>query len=111
MDIKFFLKNLWLWKCGLSEMNHEKENIETQWSKEFENLMRNRLIMGSLRYGKLNDIKKRNYNRIGYIIKKAKKYQIDKNKELLIDIANLCLLEFEEGNGYFLALDDTDHVT
>ena len=114
MNRQFFLNNLWKWKCHLPEINFEKEDIQklkkTEWSIIFEKLMRNRLIMGSFRYGKLNHLNKKNYDRIGYIIKLAKKYQIDKNKENLVDIANLCLLEFEEGNGIFESIDDKDHV-
>jgi len=114
MNKSFFLKNLWLWKCGLQEINNNKEDLKelkkSEWSKEFEQLMKNRLIQGALRYGKMNT-EKQNYSRIDYIIKKSKKYQQDKNKELLVDIANLCLLEFEEGNGYFKSLHDVDHVT
>lgn len=114
MDLSFFLKNLWLWKCNLPEMNYQKEDItmlkKTQWSKEFEKLMRNRLILGSMRYGKINAKGKRKYNRIGYAIKALKRYLIKKNKEDLVDIANLCLLEFVEGDGIFKSLDDKNHV-
>lgn len=115
MDNQFFLKNLWLWKCGLLEMNNEIQDIDklkkTEWSPEFEQLMRNRLIQGALRYGLLNNKNKHQFKRIEYVIKKAKEYNKTKNKELLIDIANLCLLEFEEGNGFFKSLHDIDHIT
>jgi len=111
----FFLKNLWLWKCGKQEINYEKKNInmlkKTEWSNEFERCMRNRLLIGSMRYGKLNDNNKKNYNRIEYAIKKLKQYQKSKNKELLVDVANLCLIEFEEGKGVFISFDDKNHVS
>lgn len=114
MDRSFFLKNLWLWKCGKPEINFEKEDMKelkkTQWSKKFEKLMRNRLLLGSFRYGKLSQKNKKNYDRIGYAIKVLKRYLLDKNKEYLVDAANLCLLEFEEGNGILKITDDSEHV-
>ena len=85
----------------------------TQWSPEFEELMRNRLIVGSIRYGLLNDKTKRKYDRIDSVIKRAKLYQSTGNDEYLVDIANLVLLEFEEGEHpqkHFKALDDKGHV-
>ena len=114
MDRGFFLKNLWLWKCGLPEMNHEKQNYKTllksEWSREFEKLMRNRLIQGALRYGLINSKDKKKYDRVGAIVNKITAFKKDRNKELLVDIANLCLLEFVEGDGYFEALHDIEHV-
>jgi len=115
MDKFFFLKNLWLWKCGLPEIGFEREDYiqlkKTEWSKEFEILMRNRLILGSLRYGKMGKIiDKKRYNRIQSIKSKLLKYFKSPNKELLVDIANLCMLEYEEGEGYFKSEDDKDHV-
>lgn len=50
---KFFLKNLWLWKCSLPEIQlNNKSNLslkkieELQWSNEFEKLRKNRMIIG-----------------------------------------------------------------
>lgn len=114
MNKEFFLRNLWLWKCGFSEMNIDKEDYmqlkKTEWSKEFEVLMKNRLLVGALRYGKLNANNKPKYDRMESIKKRITVYQKTKNKEVLVDIANLCLLEFEEGEGTFKALDDSEHT-
>lgn len=45
---------------------------KSEWSSEFEQLMRNRLIMGALRYGLLNDIaNKPTYDRMASIKKRA----------------------------------------
>ena len=54
MSNKIFLENLWRWKCGLEELdiNSSKDSLsyeslkETEWCKEFEEKMRNRLVMG-----------------------------------------------------------------
>ena len=81
----------------------------TEWSKEFESLMRNRLIMGAMRYGRLGKPKPK-WDRLSSIAKKVSAFKQDKNKELLVDIANLCLVEFVEGEGYFTSADDEDHT-
>lgn len=103
--LSFFLGNLWRWKCTLSEhilpsINHAPDYdslVKTKWSPEFESLMRARLIQGGMRYGFLNAPGKPDYDRITSIIERAKQYQNEGTLELLVDIANLCLLEFEEG--------------
>lgn len=69
---------------------------KTQWSEEFENLMRNRLIMGRFRYG--GDIPSgegmsgAKYADSG--LKRLQAYLKDGNKEHLVDAANCCLLEY-----------------
>lgn len=123
-DTRFFLDNLWRWKCGLPEEDYEqkKENVlpsydelkKTEWSPEFEKLMRNRLIMGAYRYGRIHESNKPNYDRTSSIEKRLNKYRETGNVEFLVDIANLCLLEFEVGNHpnkHFQSIDDGEHVT
>lgn len=83
----------------------------SEWSAEFELLMRNRLIMGAYRYG-LMQRKPRQYNRVGSIERRLAAYIKDGNRERLVDIANICLLEFIERNhvlSNFNALDDDIH--
>ncbi len=116
-----FILNLWKWKCGIEEdsfipieMHDEKSLAETEWSGEFEQLMRNRLIFGAYRYGyRINDPKKPAYDRIGSAFLRLKKYQKTGNREHLVDVANMLLLEFEEGIhplSHFEAGDDTQHT-
>lgn len=86
---------------------------KTEWSKTFETLMRNRLIMGALRYGLLKTPGKKKYNRIDSIRQRLDLYDQDGNAEHLVDIANLCLLEFEEPNHpkfHFKAQDGGHHT-
>ena len=90
-----------------------KDLQESEWSTTFEKYMRNRLIMGAYRYGKLKEKGKPDYNRIDSMIKRLKKYQASGNTEHLVDVANLCLCEFVEGkhpNNHFASVDNGEHT-
>lgn len=117
--------DLWLWKCGLPEeadkVIKEIPSMESlrktewapnfeehmraavryhpslRWSKRFEELMRDGLIMGAFRYGLLNARGKPQFERTGSAVKRLKVYLEGGDQWQLVDIANMCLLEFEEG--------------
>jgi hypothetical protein len=85
----------------------------SEWSPRFEALMRNRLIMGALRYGRLHAPGKPQYDRVASMTKRLARYAETGNLELLVDVANLCLLEFEENHhplAHWHAVDDGEHV-
>ncbi len=89
---------------------------ESEWSTEFEQLMRNRLLMGSMRYetfaAKAN-LKTLGYAFIDSIFERLKLYQQGGNTEHLVDVANCCLLEYEFGKHpkkHFAPVDDGVHV-
>ena len=93
----------------------DKMDIESlrisEWSNEFERLMRNRLVVGAFRYGLIGDKNKKRFDGIGYMLVKIKRYNETGNLEALVDIANLALLEFVEGRHpkkHFSSLDDTN---
>lgn len=91
-----------------------EELRETEWSPRFEELMRNRLVVGAFRYGRLHAAGKPKWDRIGSIRRRLMVYQSTGNTECLVDIANMCLLEFEEGDHplkHFAAADDVNHTT
>jgi hypothetical protein len=119
MTLQYFLHNAWLWKCGLPEDTIQllpsfDELQKTEWNKEFEILMRNRLIMGAMRYGRMGAKDKPKYDRVGSMLKRLNKYHETGNKEILVDVANLCLMEFVECNHplqHFHAIDENDHVS
>lgn len=71
-----------------------EELVESEWCQDFECYMRNRLILGALRYSLLHDKDAPPWNNIGSIISRAEKYLKDGNQEHLVDIANLSLIEF-----------------
>ncbi len=102
-------------KAGLStppKAKHKLEDLEkTEWVPLFEKLMRNRLVMGALRYGTLERKRKigHKWDLMGAVEKKAALYNETGNTEYLVDIANYCLLEFECGSHpkkHFKALDN-----
>lgn len=115
---KHYLLNLWRWKCGLSEIDKQQTTdinslYISEWNKEFEQLMRNRLVMGALRYGKIYQQNKPKYNRTDSMVSRINKYVESGNKEYLVDVANLCLLEFTEcyhPKAHFNSIDDGEHV-
>lgn len=86
---------------------------ETQWCPEFEQLMRNRLLLGSFRYGSLQRQRLQQYKNIDSAITRLNLYQETGNLEHLVDAANLCLVEYVAGehpNRHFEATDDGIHV-
>lgn len=89
--------------------------LKTEWSPEFEALMRNRMAMGALRYEPLAKKKttKKKYDLLGGIKSKIELYEKTGNTEYLVDIANYCLIAFETDDHpkkHFHALDDhSDH--
>ena len=100
MNIHTVIRSRILQKAGLLDVpkkNNINELFKTEWSSKFESLMRNRLVIGAIRYGRLKSKGKPKYDRLESIIKRINKYKETGNDELLVDIANLCLLEFEEG--------------
>lgn len=118
---RHFYDNAWRWKCGLPEIEEQgssprvimKDLRESEWSEEFEKLMRNRLIMGGLRYGRLNAPGKPKFELIDSMYKRIAKYQETGNKEYLVDVANICLVEFVEEhhpNAHFESIDDGEHI-
>jgi hypothetical protein len=89
------------------------ELAATEWSPAFERLMRNRLLMGAIRYGRLGEAGKPAFERIPDIIRRAKKYAEDGNLEHLVDLANLALCEYVEGRHprrHFASADDGEHT-
>lgn len=85
----------------------------TEWSLEFEQLMRNRLLMGRFRYAPMRSPEKGAYDNVGSAQKRLRLYLETGNVEHLVDVANLCLIEFEHGchpERHFAASDDGEHV-
>lgn len=82
----------------------------TQWVPEFEQLMRNRLIMGAFRYGLIEKQDWTKHDLIAYTKNRISEYEKTDNLEMLVDAANLLLLEFRKyrNSKPFIAKDRSD---
>jgi len=97
-----------------------KEMKAQSWSYRFEHLMKNRLLMGCFRYESWNVKRKKMkaigsdlYDYVPNMIERLKRYQQTGNDEILVDVANMAMLEFEFGghaNKHFTSIDDGEHV-
>jgi hypothetical protein len=84
---------------------HIEELRESEWSNEFETLMRNRLVVGGLRYGKFG---KSSFRYMQSLRAHLESYEKTGNTERLVDIANYAMLEFAEPShprAHFKAVD------
>ena len=79
---------------------------------QFETYRKNRMLMGYFRYGSLrSQIGKSKYDNVGSIEKRLSLYKSDHNREHLVDIANLVMIEFATHPDYpFRAADDGIHA-
>lgn len=87
---------------------------KSEWSDRFEKLMRTRLLMGALRYGRMGVDGKPVYDRLKGIQKRLGEYKETGNTETLVDVANLALLEFVEGKhekAHFSSMDGNHSCT
>lgn len=85
----------------------------SEWSSRFEQFQRNRMLIGAYRYGRLNAQGKPRYDRCSDINRRVDLYNETGNLEHLVDIANLAMLEFEEGDHpkrHLSASDDLIHT-
>lgn len=85
---------------------------ETEWFPEFEQLMRNRLLMGAFRYGLLAKKGEQGYRMFDYLKSKVALYEQTGNLECLVDIANMAGLEFlypTHPQAHWVAQDDSSH--
>lgn len=74
-------------------------------------LMKNRLIVGALRYGR-NDATNVSHDFLANARRRMEKYEADGNREHLVDAMNYLLLEFKLGihpKGHFRAQGDAHH--
>ncbi len=97
----YFIANLWRWKCGHKEFGMPDLNIcdldkffETEWNIDFEKLMRNRLAMGAMRYGRLEN---HEHDVIGLCSSRLAAYKRTGNEEFLVDVANFAMVEYMRG--------------
>ena len=103
MRISDHIRKSLLAKASTLDSNSLDKLIVSEWSEEFETLMRNRLIMGAFRYGKLKKARRPGATdfHINYIKEKLAIYEKTGNTDL-------SLVEFITGDhplSHFKALD------
>lgn len=114
-----YLRNRILGRAGVDVAPRKSaptpdEIIKSEWNTKFVQFMKNRLIMGFLRYGSYHDSKQPKYNRTGSIKAKLEEFDKTGNGEYLVDIANQCMILFASEahpNFHWHATDDMHHMT
>ncbi len=90
-----------------------EEAYSAEWDPAFSHACRQRLVMGLFRYGPINRKTELNYQRINDAMRRLSLYRETGNVELLMDVANLAMLEFRHGTHpqrHFHPSDDGQHV-
>lgn len=101
-----YLTELWYEKFSADFPDDDFARLrKTEWSEAFETLMRNRLVIGALRYGRMGSTGKPQYDRISAAKKRLARYLETGNVEMLVDVANFMMLEFVEGPKKSLYVD------
>jgi len=103
-----FMHNLWRWKCSLSEYDLDPvpkdkhttidELYKTEWCEEFEQLCRNRLLIGGMRYGRMHSTEHPIYNYYKFIASRLEEYHETGNLDSLVDVANGAMLLYVLGD-------------
>ena len=119
LDDRWFLRQLWRRSAGLSEEAPAEKKMPSldslrgsEWSERFEELMRNRMVMGAFRYGLMQEKRLTEWDYLRYLKAKVEEYRQTGNLECLVDVGNLAMLEFEFGEHpkrHFAAADDGVH--
>jgi hypothetical protein len=118
MTLDWFFRQAWRRVAGLPEESSPsaRPSLEclrrTQWNERFEQLMRNRLVMGAFRYGTFAEQGQTRHANVPSIQQHLEAYQESGNAEHLVDIANLALVEFtlpSHPQSHFTAIDDGNH--
>ena len=110
------LRTRLLHKAGIFEPVEPAPSLDEiakiQSCPDFEEYCKNRMIMGYFRYGSLtSQIGKAKYDNIGAINRRLALYNKDHNREHLVDIANLAMVEFATHPNYpFKSVDDGEHA-
>ena len=111
-----FLRDRLLAQAGIFEPLPPAPSLDEiakiQSCPQFEQYRQNRMIMGYFRYGSLqSQIGKAQYDNVGSIEKRLLLYRADHNREHLVDIANLAMIEFATHPDYpFAPSDDGEHT-
>jgi len=94
------LRTQWSWEFEIlmKERILFRSGGVSYWSHKFEGIMRSRLRMGGQRYGWLGSPDKPQYDRLKDIHNRVDRYKKIGDPRHLADVANFALLEFVEGD-------------
>ena len=112
MTVFQHLRRRLLMQAGLLPAGSRSSNLkhlyQSEWNPRFEQLCRNRLVMGWYRgYGSLSEPSPT--DRLQRIRTELREYQRTGNQECLVDIANFAMAEFsapQHPRAHWLARDD-----
>jgi len=96
------LRTQWSWEFErlMKERVLFRSGRVSYWSQRFEGIMRSRLRMGGQRYGWLGSPDKSQYDRLKDVHNRVDRYKKTGDPRHLADVANFALLEFVEGDHY-----------
>ncbi len=98
LTVHEILRERLLRRAGLLRQGEDLRSLERDlWSPDFELRMRARLMMGSFRYGSFRSQVPPVYRNVTSAVSRLNRYLATGNLELLVDAANLCLIEYERG--------------
>ena len=92
-------------------MKNKSEILQTEYSENFDNLRKDRMVVSYFKYGPVaeNYKKLQTINAIASLEKRLQMYKETGNTEFLVDSANFCMIEFmypQHPNAHFTVLDD-----
>lgn len=88
--------------------------VVTEWSTDFETLMRNRLIMGAFRYGTQEQQQHKTIHRIESLRTRLDDYEDTGNMEHLVDFAAIAMAEYihpKHPKAHWQPADDKHHAS
>jgi len=89
-----------------------EEILKTEYSEEFDELRKNRMIVSFYKYGRLKvNAGEKLVDEIKSLLKRVQKYKETGNTEFLADVANFAMIEFmcpQHPNAYFKATDSNE---
>lgn len=86
--------------------------LQTEFCEEFVELMKNRMVMGCMKYGLVSKYKREdldNRDEIKNCRFRIRAYLDSGNPEYLVDAANFLMIEFMQMKGQFIPTDDDEY--
>jgi len=115
---QMFLNNLWRDFTNTEEVDYKVNFMPTlaslqssEWSEEFDQLAKNKMVQASFRYGLFKD--DNTYDFVEAMKHKIVLYEKTHNLELMVDVRNYAMLEFKKpkySDAWYWVEDDVEHA-